>query len=758
MMRKYIKKSTSALLVAALVMATQMFTYGDTWDGGAGDGLWTSATNWNNDVVPTIDVDAVNWTDQGIILDAPAVAKRFWSRHLSGNNKLTITTNGVLTVATGIELNEFSGSAVSADLVLDGGAAVVSNNLSVAGQNTSQGGARVFLNSGSIDVLNNVKIGTAGQGVGVDGEVTVNGGVFTVQNQTLLGGGNLDTDTGTLIINGGLYIEGTGGSTFEIGAGAGSGTVALNGGVLINNNALELDVDASNDVGTASINFNGGEFWQMDPSVTIQDESTLDFQKGVLYWSGNQVAALTDLVANSNVTYVLGLTNMLTESWDASWTDGFTLDYGYWSKSYGSALYADVDDVTNGYTTVWAMNLSPDVVPPVSDGITNTYSFNNGSGDQVWTTAENWDILSLPTGEDTVNHTSVTNMLIADNDVAALDLNVAHSDTSGVSAVTYGSLTVNSNVTLGGWGGSVGRLLADGGDITVGGSVAAGDGLDGVGLIELNSGAISVGNGTVLGDWDAGSMGVLTVNGGTYTQDGGELALGTRNGSSSGTLIINGGEVIIQNDAWNPLRVADGAGSATIIINDGMLNAIGMQMDWGDTDDTFGAVLLNGGEFRITGGFGAACRIDDNSYIQIDKGVFKWNGNQQSTVTNYIENGYITWTNGLDTMLAEDPAYSYTNGLSSLHVAQIDGATTVWAYTPPPPEVPPVMSIAASVGGLDVSVINLDVAKSYELQSTTMLTLPSWSGVGTTSGVSSATWNVPASEPAEFFQVEEQAP
>lgn len=767
-MKKYIKIS----MLTALVAATGMSASGQVrWDGAGGDGMWTNAANWfqaGTDpllrYVPTLTNDVANWTGQAVTIDTSAEVFRFWARHASGDNLLNIVTNGSLTAAQDVALVEFAGSVQSAELQVNGGSMVVSNNLSVAGQATSQGSGSLFLNSGTIDVFNNVRIGTLGQQAGVTGELTVNGGVLTVQNRTIVGGGNLASDAGTLVINGGQYIEdgsaNTNGAAFAIGAGPGSGTVEMNGGVLINNNALEMNV-ASNDTGSAAIDFNGGEFWQLDPNVAVQGDSTLNFTEGVLYWSSNQVAALDGLVANSNVTYVLGLTNMLTESWDAAWTNGFTLDYGYWSKSYGSALYADVDDVTNGFTTVWAMNLSPDVLPPETDGLITTYTFNNASGDQVWTTPGNWSPASVPTGEDTVNHTSVPDVLVVDNDVAVSNMTVSLSTTSAVSAVTFGSLDVNGSLTLGG-GGAAGLLLADGGDITVDGVLLGGTGVSGRGLIELNSGTITVNDNTVLGDWNTDSSGILTVNGGTYTQANGEIALGTRAGTGSGTLVINGGEVLIpnSNSAWDPLRIANGAGSGTVIINDGLLSVKGMEMDWqGGADSTFGAIYLNGGEFRINGSFGAAGRIADNSFIQIDGGVFKWSGAAQvATVTNYIDQGFITWTNGSNTMLSEEPIASYTNGLSSLHVDVIDGFTTVWAFVPPPPENPPAMAIAVGAGSVEVSVENLDAFKGYELKGTDSLVFTNWVGLGSTSGVLEATWTIPTTEAVQFFQVEEQTP
>jgi hypothetical protein len=745
-----------------MIAAMAMLTSGQVacrWTFAAGDGFWTNAANWDVGFVPTLANDTANWTGYTITLDAPGEVARWWSRHPSGNT-LIITAGGSLTSASDVTLNEFSGEGLlNSAMLVDGGSLTVATNLAVSGQSTSQGSGTLTMNSGSINVGQNLLIGTQGLGLGVTGEVTINSGSVAVSNQTILGGGNLASDEGTLNLYGGIYTESFPASTnpvgFEIGDGPGSGTVNLYGGTLVNNHALLMEPDEANDAGTALINMAGGEWWQLGTNVVIQDESTLNFSGGTFYWSGDQVAAFSALVAGGNVTYEQGLTNMLTGSWNASWSNSVTLDYGYWSKTYGSALFADYNDVTNGFTTVWAYNLSPAVPPAVSDSNALTHTFNDAGGDLLWTTPGNWDALSVPTAEDTALHNAVGSVLVVADPAAVNTLGIGSDLTSTVAVVTYGTLSVGGNVDVGNYGSTgIGKLLVDGGDVDIGGTLdLAIFGAGRKGLCEINSGTMTVGNATTLGGWDIGADGELTINGGTFEQTGNVLRIGR---AGNGTVIVNDGVLDIVSGTWDPLRIADnGSGEGTLIVNGGWAETPGMQMEF-ESGAGIGRIYLNGGTFRIGGTFDAAFRMGGGSQMIFDQGVFRQGGNRLSLISSYVTSGHITWTNGMDTMLFETPDLAWTNGLSTLNAIVDSGETYVWAYQIPEPEDPPVMSIAVGAGSVDVTAENMGLSKSYELQSTTTLDTPSWTPVGSTSGVQQATWNLPATESAQFFQVEEQ--
>ncbi|VGO14876.1 hypothetical protein PDESU_03446 [Pontiella desulfatans] len=674
-MKKAIRNITLAVSVTTLTASA----VNQRWEGTGGDGLWTNAANWSTTSVPAIGDNTANWTGDAITIDTAAFADRFWARGGLGKNVLTITNNGILTTAGDIALNEFSNNEVYADLIMAGGAAIVSNNLSVAGQDTSQGGGRVFLNSGSVEVLNSVKIGTAGQGVGVDGEVTINDGTLSVLNRTLVGGGNLDTDEGTLIINGGQYIEGTNGSSFAIGVGAGSGTVEINGGMLVNNNALKMDVDASNDVGTATINLNGGEWWQLGSSVDMQDESQIIVGEGVMHWAGDQLAAVTALVTNGFLTPAGGPTNMLAESWDASWTNSTVVDYGYWSNTYTRVLFADVDDVTNGYTTVWAQDLTPPPPGlPESDGVANTHSFNNGGGDQLWSTAGNWNPASVPTGEDTAKQIEGGTLIVA-SEAEVLALLNGHNNTSLLAVVTGGSLTVSNNAEIGNDGGSgLGKLVVDGGDVSVLGELSFGKKGTATrrGELELNSGTVNVGGATLVGNQ---ATGTVTINGGVFNQPYTVFKVAGSDGS--GTLNVNGGSLELHtgNDVWQPLQVGTGAGDGVVNMRGGLIRTRHLVL--GNNNAGAAEVNLYGGTFDLAHGWTGSLFMRSEGKIHVEGGVFKWNGTDKLPyITNLVAQGQMTWDNGMTNMLSESWDHSWTNGTSILYAEAAGGYTTVWAF------------------------------------------------------------------------------
>jgi hypothetical protein len=532
---------------------------------------------------------------------------------------------------------------------------------------------------------------------------------------------------------------------------------------LINNNELQMESGETNDAGTAKITVAGGEWWQNDPSADIQDESTLNFEGGAFYWAGDHITEFSSLVADGKVTYALGRTNMLTGSWDVSWTNDFVLNYGYWSNLYSSTLYADYNDVSSGYTTIWSYNNIPSPAPPVSDGVPELYTFTDGTGDQLWTTAGNWDLLSVPTVEDDVDSTQTNVLVIANTDAEATVMNIGSEfGTSTVAVVEYGTLSV-SNVVIGRNFGvtNVGKLVVDGGDVNIEGTLNMPEFGDfRTGILELNSGNVSVGGRTVVGGIVAttNNSGLMVINDGTFNQTADRFVIGQ---GGDGTVIVNGGELLVTTDPttfFNPLTIPlfDNPGNGTLIINnDAWVESSGIVL--GNAGGATGDIYLNGGSLRTKGGDWALSIEAGVGVIHVDKGVFRQFTDTSAFLFGVIFTTGIQANGGMHTMLFETWDFSWVDGDSTLYIKYdiITGDTYVWAYTPPvEPVVPPILSIAMNGGNADVSAVDLVATETYELQSKGSLTDLSWSAVGTTSGVTTATWSVPATNSAELFQVE----
>ena len=673
------RKNSKLVGMVLLIASMGLFASAQNVKWAGGDGLWTNAANWVDGSVPTIANDTINWHGNAITLDDVGFARRYWSRHLSGNNNLIVTSGGSLTTAGDIALNEFSDSFVMAELNVNGGDLFVGNNLSVAGQDSSWGEALAVLNSGTIIVTNQMKIGTAGKESGVKGQVDVNGGTCNVLGYTIVGGGNLATDEGTLNLFGGVYNEGVS-NAMQIGIGNGNGTVNLYGGMLINNNDLEMETGESNDVGTAVVNLYGGEWWQLGTTIDAQDQSEINVNEGVLYWAGDQLDAVTALVTNGYLTFSEGLTNTLTASWDASWTNTTTVNYGYWSNVFKSVLFADVDDVTNGFTTVWAYNLTPSLgLPEDTDGA-GTNRFTNSGGDQLWTTAANWNIGTVPTGLDTVQFTwdGNTDTLVVASPVEALNLETGHNNTATVAVVTGGSLAVGNDADIGNGGTTgVGRLVVDGGDVSIGNELVLsrwGSGRHG--MLELNSGSVEVVDQTLVGNQGAGTA---TINGGVFTQTNDVFKVAGGNGG--GTLNVNGGLLQLHtgDDVWHPLQVGTGAGDGVVNMTGGTISTRHLVL--GNNNGGLADLNLYGGTFDLAHTWTGSLFMRSEGNIHIEGGVFQWRGTDKiSVITNLVAQGQMTWDNGMTNMLYESWDYSSTNGTSILYVEAANGYTTVWAF------------------------------------------------------------------------------
>ncbi|VGO22887.1 hypothetical protein [Pontiella sulfatireligans] len=252
-----------------------------------GDGRWTNAANWDVGTVPAT-VDAVHHTSVAGSLEVDAESYAYI---------LNISHDAMATVAV------------------------------------SPGG--------HLMVKNDVKLGTFGNSIG---RLLLNNGAATIGNFFFVG----DSSHGELEINGGnLNLSLSAWNPLRIGTGEGDGTVNLNGGTILTP-GVEMDW-SDTDAGSSTLNLNSG-LLQIEGSFSaalrMDDDAVMNIDQGVLRWRGDRIADFTTLVTNNYVNWSNGQTNMLTEDWEQSWTNG------------NSILFADFNDVSNGYTTVWATRTS----------------------------------------------------------------------------------------------------------------------------------------------------------------------------------------------------------------------------------------------------------------------------------------------------------------------------------------------------------------------------------------------------------------
>lgn len=92
-----IKTHRNTLSAAALILGVVSINAtaaSVSWDGGAGDGLWTSATNWSNDLVPGVG-DDVTINSAAVTWDVAANSGNFDGTSLALTGASTLTANTV---------------------------------------------------------------------------------------------------------------------------------------------------------------------------------------------------------------------------------------------------------------------------------------------------------------------------------------------------------------------------------------------------------------------------------------------------------------------------------------------------------------------------------------------------------------------------------------------------------------------------------------------------------------------------------------
>lgn len=662
------------------------------WNLDSSDYSWSNAANWADTGgtalvgVPTSSdiVKHVKRPEITIEVNGSAEANDI---HLTHNltAALSVVENGSLHIYRDLKMGTFgSGGGL---LTIDGGEVVIDNTVAMSPSAT--GASSITLNSGSLIVSNNLFMGQNQNGSTAMNTLNISGGV---------------ADVGTLYV--GRYSPGevniSGGSLVMTNKNwdhlhiayqsDGGGTVNLTGGSIV---TKRIDINRQDGSGGA-LNILGGSVQVLDSytaAIRVESNGVINVAGGQLEWKWDMLENITNLVNAGSITWTNGMTNMLTETWEASWTNG------------ESILYADYDEVVPTYTTLWAYNTNPELPPPPptgptyytndTDGATSS-SFVNTSGDGLYTTASNWDSGTVPTSIDTVTNRlggEVNVLTIPSNVVVeAFSLDVVHNNTAKVSVVTGGQLNVADTVTLGNGGMTgVGLLSVDGGVVNIETNLNvgrwAGETQYRNGIVEINDGVLTVNNESMIGGWNANATGTVSMIGGIYSNNS-YFRVGA--GSADGNVNVSNALLVTQGTD-NRILLGSGPGNAILnIYNGGEVHTSGISMD---KNNQAGSAVINvfeGGTLKVNQSwFNAPTqgRIefhDDDAVIHIDGGIFHWKWNQATNIQTLVEAGHITYSGGLTNMVSDEWDYAVTNqaGTSALYVKEyhIPQYTTAWSY------------------------------------------------------------------------------
>jgi hypothetical protein len=196
--------------------------------------------------------------------------------------------------------------------------------------------------------------------------------------------------------------------------------------------------------------------------------------------------------------------------------------------------------------------------------------------------------------------------------------------------------------------------LRDSSVLHVNGDLRGGDEDDGRFDLNMSGGVLDV-EGEILQGDDGG--GVFTFNGGDTVS--GQFTVAARKGGTVGTMVVNGGEIYVDEFIRFGKDCKDGGGFASLLMTGGTINAdevrfgcnscvdVNVTIDGGlliarsdlcvgDGDGDV-SVALNGGEIRVESG--DSLEIGDNGTIDICGGTLKIKGNKVAEISALVCHG-----------------------------------------------------------------------------------------------------------------------
>jgi len=294
----------------------------------SGDGLWSTATNWNTGTLPIV-VDRAKLaflTTGTVTLDSAGLADELLVGHVSTAG-VNIVSGGSLSAAK-VNLGAFI-SGATGELLINGGELDMSGALQIGNYPAVSG--LMIMNSGSARVDGIISVGYKGSGT-----FEQSGGTF-IANVGDFRIAEFAGSSGTATISGGTVWIGNGG--LDVGVN-GNGSMNITGGIVL---ADSVDINkAGNALIDAQLNLMGGSL-EIEVSASsgleIGGDDALHIGDGILQWGGNRIADLDTLIANNSITWTNG--QNILGVFDASWING------------ANVLYADYNDINIGKTTVW---------------------------------------------------------------------------------------------------------------------------------------------------------------------------------------------------------------------------------------------------------------------------------------------------------------------------------------------------------------------------------------------------------------------
>ncbi len=654
-----------------------------TWDDDAGNGLWSDALNWSNDILPDQMNNAAIGAGFSVTLDSVA-------------SPYSLTLDGTLSLSPGGSLTLSGSSTFSASSVfnMSGGTLIANGYFTSNGAYTQNGGTATF-NGTSISnggytqnggtatfngtsVFNTVALG-AGSAVSVNfnGATTIaalttasgsnipsiqGSGDITVTNASILNTGSFEPG-GVISFTGGVDIRGpltlnrtlnAGGASSIAGAGAVSGAGAINNsGSLDIQNDDALAIDVSNSGSLIKSAGNATSITNLTNSGMIDIQSGALTVAGLTSLSGGTIGGAGAFDANGgvNISGALTLDTVLNAAATSTLSGaGAISGTGVISNSGSFDIQNDgalAIDVTNSGSLIKSAGTSTTITNLNNSGVIDIQSGALAvSGNYTQTTG----------GLSSINSTTVAGLTSLSGGslggTGTFDANGGVNVTGAVSLdtvfnVTGGSMVDGAALSDGGSGSGAFNLV--GGTFTVGGSNIIDT------AITIQGGTFDVLAGSTLNDIGSppvinnGPSGTLNIDGQVYADvvnDGSLSGVGSINGTvtnggdfnpgnSPGTFIINGNLVLLPSSNLNMEIAGLDAGQYDIIDVNGDIT-LGGKMNIivdtsmgysGQLDDTFTPIMWlssSGGAIAVvsaTPGYSYDVSIDTNGFSVVTTSI-----------------------------------------------------------------------------------------------------------------------------------------
>ncbi len=307
------------------------------WDGGAGDGLWSSDANWNDDVAPSPgDIVILEHTNGGV-----SAAYTVTLNTSESIGDLTIDPEGGNAITLQITANSLTISGTGEALTLESGATLTINGPTAAGITMSNDGDVNFKNGSTYNLSTGTGISTGGTYT-FGSTSTTNISSTTDGSLKALTYGDLTIShaSGTLSANGDVSCQ-----NFTMDD---AGSVSINGGLTVAQNFSKSSTGSLTITGgtlgvTGTITVSGGTVKVTGTGASLSAASTISNSGGDIIIDGASNSTISGAVTNTTGTIQISGTGTTTFSSTVTNTDTISV-----SSTAGAVSFQDVSNSTNG--------------------------------------------------------------------------------------------------------------------------------------------------------------------------------------------------------------------------------------------------------------------------------------------------------------------------------------------------------------------------------------------------------------------------